>query len=106
MLDYRVRVHHRFPDKTMQQVVIYLQPTQSDLVQQTAFALEKTRHEFEVIRLWEQPVDDFLTVPGLLPFATLSQTNDQETVLRQVAEQIEAIPVDSVQSSVAASLVD
>lgn len=63
MFDYRVRVHRRFPGKTMQQVVIYLQPTQSDLVQQTAFALEKTQHEFEVIRLWEHPVDDFLTVP-------------------------------------------
>ncbi len=29
MLDYRVRVYRRYPDKTMRQVVVYLQPTNS-----------------------------------------------------------------------------
>ena len=72
MLDYRVRVYRRLPDKTMRQVVIYLQRTQSELAWQTTFALENTQHQFEVICLWEQPLDSFLNVPGLLPFAVLS----------------------------------
>ena len=39
MLDYRVRVHRRYPNKTMRQVVVYLQPTRSDRVCQTSFTL-------------------------------------------------------------------
>lgn len=39
MTDYRLRVYRRFPHKRMHQVLIYLQPTTSELVQQTAFVL-------------------------------------------------------------------
>ncbi len=90
MTDYRLRTYRRFPNKWMHQVVIYLQPTTSELVQQTAFVLENTRHEFGVIRLWEQPTDIFLNTPGLLPFATLSQTEDKTRTLQQVAEAPQA----------------
>jgi predicted transposase/invertase (TIGR01784 family) len=71
MLDYRVRVYRQYPDKTIRQVVIYLQPTGSDLIRQTNFSLEGTRHEFDVVCLWEQPPNLFLQYPGLLPFAAL-----------------------------------
>ena len=103
MADYRLRVYRRFPNKRMRQVVIYLQPTTSELVQQTAFVLENTRHEFGVIRLWEQPSDIFLNTPGLLPFATLSQTEDKTRILQIVAEAIEQINDTRIQSNVAAS---
>ncbi|MGB3293386.1 MAG: Rpn family recombination-promoting nuclease/putative transposase [Phormidesmis sp.] len=103
MLDYRVRVYRRFPAKTIRQVVVYLRQSQSDLVQQTNFELENTQHQFEVIRLWEQPSETFLTVPGLLPFAVLGKTNDREATLRQVAEQLETITPGSTQSSLVAS---
>lgn len=103
MLDYRVRVHRRFPDKTMRQIVIYLQRTRSNLAWQTTFALEKTQHEFEVIRLWEQPTDAFLNTPGLLPFAVLSQADDKEAVLQQVAERIRTIPAQREQSNLTAT---
>ena len=103
MADYRLRVYRKFPNKRMRQVVIYLQPTTSELVQQTAFVLENTRHEFGVIRLWEQPSDIFLNTPGLLPFATLSQTQDKTLILQQVAEAIEQINDTRIQSNVAAS---
>ncbi|MBD2147785.1 DUF4351 domain-containing protein [Sphaerospermopsis sp. FACHB-1194] len=103
MADYRLRVYRKFPNKRMRQVVIYLQPTTSELVQQTAFVLENTRHEFGVIRLWEQPSDIFLNTPGLLPFATLSQTEDKTLILQQVAEAIEQINDTRIQSNVAAS---
>lgn len=58
MLDYRIRVYRRFPNKQMLQVVIYLQPTNSDLVREISFSLDNT-HQFEVIRLWEQPPESF-----------------------------------------------
>jgi hypothetical protein len=76
MLDYRVRGHRRYEDKTMQQVVIYLKLTTSELAYQTSFTLENTRHDFQVIRLWEQPTSLFLQYPGLLPFAALGQSEN------------------------------
>jgi predicted transposase/invertase (TIGR01784 family) len=103
MTDYRLRVYRRFPRKRMVQYVIYLQPTTSELVQQTAFVLESTRHEFRVIRLWEQPSDVFFSTPGLLPFATLSQTDDKARTLQQVADAIEEINDNRIQSNIAAS---
>lgn len=103
MADYRLRVYRRFPNKRMQQVVIYLQPTRSERVQQTAFTLERTHHEFDVIRLWEQPTEVFLRSPGLLPFAVLSQTSDRTQVLRQVAQAINQIPDRQAQSNITAS---
>ncbi len=76
MLDYRTRVYRRFPNKRMYQTVVYLQRTGSDLVYQITFEMENTRHQFQVIRLWEQPLKSFLLSPGLLPFAALSQVSD------------------------------
>lgn len=103
MADYRLRVHRRFPNKQMHQVVIYLKQTRSEQVHQTVFTLERTHHEFDVIRLWEQPTEAFLQAPGLLPFAVLSQTNDQTQVLRQVAQMIDQLPNPRVKSNVSAS---
>ncbi|NEO95963.1 MAG: Rpn family recombination-promoting nuclease/putative transposase, partial [Moorea sp. SIO3G5] len=76
MADYRLRVFRRFPNKQMRQVVIYLTRSTSELVYQTAFEIPGTRHEFEVIRLWEQSTQAFLESTGLLPLAVLTQTPD------------------------------
>ncbi|QUY46194.1 Rpn family recombination-promoting nuclease/putative transposase [Acaryochloris marina] len=103
MADYRLRVYRRFPQKQMKQVVIYLTPSQSYYVYQTAFEIPGTRHEFEVIRLWEQPTELFLESTGLLPLAVLTNTPDQAQTLRQVAERIDAVPEIRAQSNVAAS---
>ncbi|MBL1175071.1 Rpn family recombination-promoting nuclease/putative transposase [Pantanalinema sp. GBBB05] len=103
MADYRLRVYRRFPNKRMQQMVIYLQQTRSERVQQTAFTLERTHHEFDVIRLWEQPTEVFLRSPGLLPFVVLSQTSDRTQVLRQVAQAIDQLPDRQAQSNITAS---
>lgn len=103
MLDYRVRVYRRFPPKKMRQIVIYLRKTGSELVNENSFRLENTYHQFEVIRLWEQPTDRFMTVPGLLPFAVLSQTKDPTMVLTQVAQAVEAITNQQLQRNIAAA---
>lgn len=103
MLDYRVRVHRRYPNKKMRQVVIYLQPTGSDLVRETSFSLERTRHEFDVVCLWEQPATLFLQYPGLLPFAALGQTDDSEAMLRQVAQVVNQVSDPIMQANLIAA---
>ncbi|MBW4480873.1 MAG: Rpn family recombination-promoting nuclease/putative transposase [Tolypothrix brevis GSE-NOS-MK-07-07A] len=103
MTDYRLRVYRRFPGKRMHQVVVYLQKTDSELVQQTTFTLEETFHRFQVIRLWEQPTEIFLQTPGLLPFAVLSNTSNKTNTLQKVAAQIDNISDKRTQSNLAAS---
>ncbi|MBD2778891.1 Rpn family recombination-promoting nuclease/putative transposase [Iningainema tapete] len=103
MADYRLRAYRRFPQKEMHQVVIYLQKTKSELVHQNTFTLTRTRHEFDLIRLWEQPTEVFLRTPGLLPFAVLSNTENPESILDSVAREINGITESGVQSNVAAS---
>lgn len=87
----------------MRQVVIYLKPSDSELVYQTEFVLENSLHRFEVIRLWEQPTEIFFNSPGLLPFAALSQTEDQTRTLEEAAQVIEALTDTRIRSNVAAS---
>ena len=103
MTDYRLRVYRRFPHKKMLQVVIYLQQTNSEKVHQKTFTLERTRHEFDVIRVWEQDPDVFLQSSGLLPFAVLSNTSNRTATLEQAAREIFNIADQSVQSNVAAA---
>ena len=51
----------------------------------------ETIHRYRVVRLWEQSSNLFLTSPGLLPLAVLTQSSDPELKLRQVAEVLETI---------------
>ncbi len=103
MADYALRVYRRFPQKRLVQVVVYLRPTESALVRQTRFAANNLQHEFQVIRLWEQPTQIFLQRPGLLPYAVLSQTANRPGVLREVVQTIDLLPEPSQQASVAAA---
>ena len=103
MIDYRIRAYRKFPTKRMRQIVIYLKKTTSNLVYETTFEIENTRHQFEVIRLWEQPASIFLESPGLYPFASLAQTDEPELVLRSVAARIGGIGTGKVQADLAAT---
>lgn len=103
MADYALRVFRRFPQKRLVQVVIYLRPTNSELVKQSTFTANRLRHEFEVVRLWEQPTEIFLQRPGLLPYAVLSQASDRPSVLKSVAAAIDAIPNPQQQRNLSAA---
>jgi predicted transposase/invertase (TIGR01784 family) len=103
MADYRLRGHRRYEDKMMIQVVIYLKPTTSPLVYQDSFTLENTRHDFQVIRLWEQPASLFLQYPGLLPFAVLGQSESPAEMLRQATEIVDQIEDPTTQSNLMAA---
>ncbi len=80
-----------------------MRKSSSELVSENSFKLKNTYHQFEVIRLWEQPTDRFMSIPGLLPFAVLSQTNDPTMVLTQVAIAVEAISDRQLQRNIAAA---
>jgi predicted transposase/invertase (TIGR01784 family) len=101
--DYRLRGYRRDPTKPMYQVVIYLKQTASPLVYQTSFTMERTRHEFDVIRLWEQPASLFLQYPGLIPFAVLGQSADAEETLRQAAQRVDQITDPQTQANLMAA---
>ena len=101
-LDYRVRGHRKAPTKSMRQVVIYLKQTGSLLVHQTRFTMECTHHEFEVVRLWEQPAELFLQYPGLIPFAILGQSADTQATLRQAAQRMDQIADPTTQANLMA----
>jgi predicted transposase/invertase (TIGR01784 family) len=103
MLDYRVRGYRRYKGKLMIQVVIYLKSTTSELAYQTSFSLENTDHNFQVMRLWEQPASLFLQYPGLLPFAALGQSESPVEMLRQVTEIVDQIEDQTTQSNLMAA---
>jgi predicted transposase/invertase (TIGR01784 family) len=103
LADYRLRGYRRDPTKPMQQVVIYLKQTASPLVYQTSFTMERTRHEFDVIRLWEQPASLFLQYPGLIPFAVLGQSESAEETLRQAAQRVDQIADPQTQANLMAA---
>ncbi|MEM8780527.1 MAG: Rpn family recombination-promoting nuclease/putative transposase, partial [Cyanobacteria bacterium P01_G01_bin.49] len=103
MADYRLRVHRRYPNKDMRQLVIYLKSTGSELVRQNTFNISGMRHEFEVIRLWEQPYSDLLQFPGLLPLAILGRTDDRTQTLREIGSLIDNLGDRREQSNIAAA---
>ncbi len=91
MADYALRIYRKFPDRQLVQVVIYLRKTTSSHVYETRFAANNFVHEFRVVRLWEQETEPFLQSTGLLPYAALTDTDDREGVLREVARRIDEI---------------
>jgi predicted transposase/invertase (TIGR01784 family) len=101
MLDYYVRLKRQY-SCCIHQVVIFLRETTSE----QAFVCEYTdtdiRLRYRVIRLWEQNPDVLLSVPGLLPLATLSQTKEPRTLLEQIATRIATIEEPNQQADLLA----
>jgi len=95
--------YRRFPQKEMRQIVVYLRETASELVYQNVLELSQLHHRYEVIRLWEQPAEQFLEVPGLFPLASLSRTDDPLATLTTVSEKIAEIANRRVKANIAAS---
>jgi predicted transposase YdaD len=87
MLDYWVRLYraYRLP---ITQVVILLLPPSEDTIIETTFACEQTHHQFQVIKIWEQDPNIFLSDPALLPFAALASKEPNEELLTQVAQEV------------------
>ncbi len=103
MADYYLRLKRKFPAQTIQQVVIYLKRTNSNLVRQERYVTPEMTHQFRVIRIWEEPVEVFLLAPGLLPLAILSSASDKKSVLTQVMRELEQIANPREQSNLVAA---
>jgi predicted transposase YdaD len=72
-------------------------------VQENAFILPNTRHEYEVLRLWEIAAEEMLGLSGLLPLANLGKTPNRPEILRQVAAKIDNIEGRTEKSNLAAA---
>jgi predicted transposase/invertase (TIGR01784 family) len=99
-LDYWVRLHRQY-NVPIDQFIVLLRPSSEDLKITNVFRSERTYHEFNVIRLWEQDPTPFLQNPILLPFASLAQTDNPDRLIQQVAQQVSIIPEPNVRSQVA-----
>jgi predicted transposase YdaD len=58
---------------------------------ETLFQLERTRHEYQVVKLWEQDPDVFLQDVALMPLAVLAAASDPAQLLNRVAQQVSNI---------------
>jgi predicted transposase/invertase (TIGR01784 family) len=89
-LDYWVRLYrlYRLP---VYQVLVLLRPPADGTEIESAFVYGTTRHEYQVLKMWEQDPALFLNDSALLPLATLAATDTPLELLRQVAEQVRTI---------------
>jgi predicted transposase/invertase (TIGR01784 family) len=101
MLDYWVRLHRKYRCPIVQ-VVIFLKATNAEAAYQNEFIADNTRHQYQVIRLWEQDPAPLLATPALLPLATLAKTDTPEVLLQQVAAEVAKIETPVEQKSVLA----
>ncbi|MDB9375978.1 Rpn family recombination-promoting nuclease/putative transposase [Nodularia sphaerocarpa] len=90
MLDYWVRLYrlYRLP---ITQVVVLLLPPKDDIEIATAFTVENTRHEYRVIKMWEENPEPFLQDSALLPLASLTATNQPPVLLEQIVQRVNQV---------------
>jgi predicted transposase/invertase (TIGR01784 family) len=98
-LDYWVRLYrlYRLP---VVQVLVLLRPPSEGTEIESAFVLGTTRHEYRVMKLWEQDPAIFLSDPALLPLATLTATTKPEELLMQIAAEVGKIKAESLRQEI------
>ncbi len=101
LLDYWVRLYRQHR-RTIEQVVIFLKPTNSEAAFTEQFAVGNTVHRYRVIRMWEQDPETLLANPGLLPLAVLARTEVPSSLLQQVADLVEQIGEPQQQREISA----
>ncbi|QLE55282.1 DUF4351 domain-containing protein [Nostoc sp. TCL26-01] len=90
MLDYWVRLYRLYRLPITQVVVLLLPPAPGTIIE-TAFTVENTRHEYRVIRMWEENPEMFLNDPALLPLAPLTATTQPQQLLQRVVQQVSQV---------------
>ncbi len=101
MLDYWVRLYRQY-GRPIEQVVIFLKPTTSEIVFTEQFAVENTMHRYRVVRMWEQDPAPLLANPALLPLAVLARTDTPTDLLEQVAARVDMIEERQQRSNISA----
>ncbi len=82
MLDYYTRLKRQY-GCDIKQVLIFLQPTSSEIVLKNQYVDTNTTHRYRTIRLWEEDPIPLLANPALLPLATLARTKSPTDLLTQ-----------------------
>jgi predicted transposase/invertase (TIGR01784 family) len=90
MLDYYTRFKRQYWCEIVQ-VLVFLQPTSSEVAFQTQYIDTNTTHRYRVIRLWEEDPTPLLVNSALLPLATLARTDSPVDLLNQVAAAVDMI---------------
>jgi len=90
MLDYWVRLYRKYLIP-VHQVVIALKDTPSARNLPNEFCVGRTRHQYRIIRMWEQEPDLFLYDAALIPLAALAHTDSPPELLKTVAKTIETL---------------
>ena len=93
MLDYWVRLYRLYRLPVTQVVVLLLPPTPETVIE-TSFNIETTRHEYRVMRMWEENPEIFLNDEALLPLAPLAATKQPPILLQQVVERVNQLSVE------------
>ncbi|MDY6896501.1 MAG: DUF4351 domain-containing protein [Cyanobacteriota bacterium] len=105
-LDFRMLSYYVILKKQygcdIEQVIVFLQPSNSEMVFKTEYVDKNTRHKYRVIRLWEQDSAPLLNNPALLPLAALAKSNSPESLLQQVASQVDMIEESEEQKNISA----
>ena len=100
ILDYYTRLKREYGCQ-IEQVVIFLQQTSSEIVFKQEYVDTNTRHRYRVIRLWEQDPAPLLA-NAVLPLATLARSRSPNTLLEQVATQIDMIEENDERQNISA----
>lgn len=85
MLDYWVRLYRKYR-QAAQQFVILLKETTIDVPSE--FAHGGTRHTFNIVKMWEQNPQAFMTHEAILPLATLCRAESKAGLLEEVADKV------------------
>ena len=101
MLDYWVRLHRKYRCR-IDQVVIFLKSTTSQMAYSNEFRDTNTWHRYQVIRLWEQDPLPLLANRALLPLATLARSNNPNQLLQQVVAEVDTIEEKPLRGNLAA----
>ena len=101
MLDYWVRLQRKYRCP-IEQVVIFLKSTTSQMVFNNEFRDINTWHRYRVIRLWEQDPLPLLANRALLPLATLARSNSPNRLLEQVVAEVDKIEEKPLRGNLAA----
>lgn len=101
MLDYYTRLKREYGCQ-IEQVVIFLQQTTSEIVFRQEYVDTNTRHRYRVIRIWEQDPTPLLANPALLPLATLARSDSPNSLLEQVAAQVDMIEENDERQNISA----
>jgi predicted transposase YdaD len=99
-LGYWVRLFRLFRVPIIQ-VLILLRPPAEGTEIESAFVMGTTRHEYRVVKLWEQDPALFLNDPALLPLATLA-AGESKGLLERTAAQVSKIELESQRKEISA----